>query len=287
MTPGDNIPFAQAMKQIAAKMALGTNLSSAEIAATWTKEARALSLYSARNTCAECMEDFRAPLLDYINGKTNEATCRFEMQKILQRFGYDPEKGFPDHAGEVPPAVKGSLTDLASDKRVRLVTETIARLTANTAYMQSGQDADALYDYPAWELVRVYLREHPRGSTDKDSDLGWPERWVRAGGTLIGDDNRMIARKDDPIWENLGDSGVFPDGTDSDAPPYAFNSGMGIVEVERQDCLDLGMDVDDLAPRQISLLGDLFEDPSKATLGDLKAKRGEILDALKELEEAA
>lgn len=285
MIPGAPIPFDAAMKAVRAKLAIGTDLSSGEIAATWTKEARALSLFSARNTCAECMEDFRAPILDYINGDTNEATCRLALQTILEKFGYDSQTGFPDAPNAVPPAPKGSLRDLASDKRVKLVTETISRLAANTAFMQCGQDDDALHDYPAWELVRVYLRLHPRGSTEAESDLGWPERWVRAGGDLV--EGRMIARKDDDIWQNLGDSGVFPDGTDSDTPPYAFNSGMGIVEVSRADCLDLGLDIDDIAPQRPSLLGDLFKDPAKATLGDLKAKRSEILDALREMEEAA
>lgn len=268
------------MKVVADKLAVGTDLSSGEIAATWTKEARKLSLFSARNTCAECLEDFRAPLLDYINGKTNEATCRQEMQKILDQYGYTPEKGFKE--GEVPSADEGSLRDLSSDKRVKLVIETNARLAANTAFMQAGQDPDRLDNYPAWELVRVYLRRVPRGSSEKDSDLGWDERWVRAGGKLV--DGRMVARKDDPIWDNLGDSGVFPDGTDSDTPPYAFNSGMGIVEISRDECEELGLDVDGISPEKPSLLGDLFEDPENAALGDLKASRQSILDALSEME---
>lgn len=282
------IPFDQALKIVRDKIATGTDLSSQEIAASWTKEARALSLFSARTTCAEYLDEARQPLLDFIAGKINEAQCRQRMQAELEKFGYTPEGGFPDQPNAVPPATAGSLRDLSSDRRVKLVIETISRLAANTAFMTAGQDPDALYDYPCWELVRVYLREHPRGESESPIDLGWPERWARAGGELAGPDNRMIARKDDEIWQNLGDSGIFPDGTDSDAPPYAFNSGYGIVEVPRSECADLGIDLTDISPGRPSLLGDLFDGhPERATLADLKSSRNDILEALKEMEQAA
>jgi hypothetical protein len=286
MTFDAPIPFREAMNWIAGKITTPTDQSSAEIASTWTKEARALSLYSARTNEAAYLEEIRVALQHMHDGTWNEATARQHLQLWCDKLGYTPENGWPGQT-QVPPALVDSLRDLSSDERIKLVIETGVRMASNTAYMAAGtMDPDRLKRYPAWELVRVYSKKHPRGSTDKDTDLGWRERWVRAGGRLI--DGRMVARKDDPIWQMLGDSGLFSDGTDSDAPPYAFNSGMGLREISAAECAALGMDLSGIAPKTPSLLGHFFDGhPERATLADLKSTRQEIVDALAELKEAA
>jgi hypothetical protein len=71
-------------------------------------------------------------------------------------------------------------------------------------------------------------------------DIGWAQRWYQSGGRLV-DDGRMIARKDDPVWERIGSSEQFPDALDTPYPPFAFNSGMGIREVDREECVALGI----------------------------------------------
>ncbi len=78
-----------------------------------------------------------------------------------------------------------------------------------------------------------------RLETRKEERTDWDERFVRAGGELH--DGRMVALKDDAVWENLGDSGLFDDGMDTDTPPYAFNSGMGWREVGRDEAIALGV----------------------------------------------
>ena len=68
----------------------------------------------------------------------------------------------------------------------------------------------------------------------------WPSRWESVGGKFYGM-GRMIARKDDPIWERLGSSETFPDALDTALPPFAFNSGYGWREIDRAEAIKLGV----------------------------------------------
>ncbi len=62
----------------------------------------------------------------------------------------------------------------------------------------------------------------------------WQSRWEIAG-TLVGwqgairegdEEDGFFALADSPIWATLGSSLVFPDATDMEVPPFAWNSGM-------------------------------------------------------------
>src|SRR5690606_41386403 len=52
---------------------------------------------------------------------------------------------------------------------------------------------------------------------------------------------RMIALNTDPIWEKLGDPSFFDDGLGNAYPPFAFNSGMDVRDVGRDEAEDLGL----------------------------------------------
>lgn len=281
-------PLNAVMQFLAAKTAMPTPLSTGQLTAL-TREVRQMSLYSARTMSAAYLEQVRQQLLDLAAGKINISTATQNLQLWLDRAGYTPEKHFGTAADEsIPPADKGTLRDLSSDSRLQVMLETNLRIADNTALAVTGMQPDALHDYPCWELLRVYTRLHPRGESGRDNDPSWQERFVRAGGKLYG--GRMIARKTGPVWNNLGDSGVFSDGTDSSVPPFAFRSGYGWEEVPRQECILLGViDAgDEQGPKPPSLLGDFFDGhPERATIADIAAKKSDILAALAELKEAA
>ena len=57
-------------------------------------------------------------------------------------------------------------------------------------------------------------------------------RWAAAGGTFFG--GRMIALKTDPIWREINRFGV-------DYPPFDFNSGMDVVDVDRDEAEAIGL----------------------------------------------
>jgi hypothetical protein len=201
------------------------------------RDVRMKSLFSARNTNADILQDIGSKIEGLLQGEFNEATARAQLQDAFDAVGYQPATGFPE--GErVPPAEEGGLRDLSSDKRIRLVLETNLRQAANFGFLQQGNDPLSRWQYPAFELVRIYDREEPRG--EMPGSMGWNERWVRAGGELT-DGDRMIALKDDSVWDNLGDSNLFDDGLDSPFPPFAFNSGMGWREVPREEAIEMGL----------------------------------------------
>ena len=278
------LPWPEVVKFLAGLRATPTASGSAELS-TLPAEIRQLSLFSARTTSAGYLEHVRQILQDYTAGKINMADAVMKCQEWLRHAGYTPEGGFP---GEEPtPPANTLLQNLASSPRIKLVVETLARRAQSTANLEQGMSASRRYNFPCWEFHRRYYKRVPRGSTGKDNDPAWQERWVRSGGTLY--DGRMIATKDDDVWDAISDSGVWPDGLDSDSDPVVFNTGYGRVELPRQECVDLGViDAEEgVQARKIDLLGQMFGDPAKATVADVNTKRAALLDALAHLEDAA
>ena len=79
----------------------------------------------------------------------------------------------------------------------------------------------------------------------------WPQRW-EAAARAVGfegvsrDYGRMVALKGSPVWQALGEgAGGFRDTLLNPYPPLAFNSGMGWEDVAREECDELGLDLDD------------------------------------------
>lgn len=140
------------------------------------------------------------------------ATARLELKKQLAASGYQPD-----------PTLRGTLQDLSSDMRLNLIIKTNSDMARNYAYFEQGQDPAILDAWPAQELFRAELRQEPRD---------WRERWVRAGGKLYGE--RMIAPKNDPVWETISAFGL-------PYPPFDFNSGMDVRDVDRDEAISLGV----------------------------------------------
>lgn len=234
---------------------LPTNMGSTELKGL-EAAVRQRSFFSARTTNADYLQTVKDVVDRFLGGEINQATARAACQDALDALGYDSTQGgFPGDEN-VPPAAHGTLRDLASDKRTKLMLETNLRQAANFAYVKQSQTDQARWAYPCWELVRIYWRRVPRGfrvgkkgALEEMPGESWQERWVRAGGELV-DGDRMIARIDDPVWQALGDSGIFPDGLDTPYPPFAFNSGYGLRGVPRAECVELGVigENDEVAP---------------------------------------
>lgn len=239
------LPFEEALARLGEKHLLPTDLSSAEIRRQWDKALRERALFSARTTKAEILQEVKDQLGDLLNGETNIATARAALQDLYDGLAYTPEEGFAGEEGLIPPAERGSLRDLSSNKRVDLVLITNMRQMANFGFHQQGQSDFARYAWPCYELLRIYPRAVPRGMRLKKGALeyvqgeDWPARWLKAGGQLTS--GRMIATKDSPIWAELGSSELFPDALDSAIPPFAFNSGFGWREISREECIALGV----------------------------------------------
>lgn len=232
-----------AQQQWRSRRGFPTDMSSADIRGL-SRELRMRSVFSARMTNAEAVQELADVVDEMLAGKINMATARWRMMRKLKQLGYDPEHGFPQDMADVPPAERGSLQDLSSEGRIDLMLETNMRMAANYGRMVAGNTEQARRAYPAWELVRLYWRAVPRGTPESRSD-GWNLRWTAAGEDVDWEGalkQRMIARKDSPIWQALGDgAGGYLDTLDHPFPPFAFNSGMAWREVSREECASLGL----------------------------------------------
>ncbi len=227
----------EAMKQWRSREVFETDLSSAELRG-FASEIRNRAIFSARTTNAEYLKDVAAQVDEVLSGKINMATARWHLMKKLKELGYDPKTGFPEDLGAVPPAERDSLQDLSSARRIDLLLETNVRMAQGYGQTLAGNTDNARYAYPAWELVRLYHRDVPRGSAESNS-AGWQRRWMDAGAAVDWEgasQNRLMATKASPIWDALGDgAGGYTDTLLNPFPPFAFRSGMGWRAVARED----------------------------------------------------
>lgn len=158
----------------------------------------------------------------------NPATVRGDVLDLLKRF-QDP---------------KALAEELNLDFKISVATD----VTRGAGiFVKEAADADVVEAYPGWELLRIYDRDVPRGFMrgPKGGLIpvpgdDWESRWRAAGGELI--DGRMVALKNDPIWQALGDGvGGYTDTLGNPFPPFAFNSGYDVNNIGRAECIELGL----------------------------------------------
>ena len=189
------------------------------------------SVFSARMESARYLARVRDVCAEFADGGMNLADARMRLTQTLSAMGHDT-------------AHTHGITDPASIRRINLVVETQAETAAGAARVNSQTDG-TLYAFPAWELVRYEGRRMQRD---------WAARW-KAAGNAVGwegvsrDYGRMVALKDSPIWQALGNgAGGYRDTLGNPYPPFAFNSGMDWDGVRRDECVELGLIGEDYAP---------------------------------------
>lgn len=189
----------------------------------------ARSVFTARGTNAIFASKLKEVIDQLAAGDIGEGQARTALYECLDALGYDVEKG--GFAGEeVPPALKGTLQDLRSFRRMDLIVRTQIDLMTGAGLQFRGHQPERLAQFPAWELVRLEDKAVPRD---------WPSRWTIAGGNSQA--SRMIALKGDPVWGELGSYGNFQDALGTDHPPFCFNSGMGWKEISLAECESMGV----------------------------------------------
>ena len=232
------IPFTEAIAAAERRGLLPTSLGSAEIRGALDAATRRRAVFSARTTNASYLQTIKDTVEATLrpDGPLDVASAKARLQDQLDALGYDPEIGFPDTLEQVPPARRGGLQDLSSDRRAELIIQTQARMAFGIGRQVRGNDPLRREQFPAWELVRGRMVQAERGD--------WDARWRDAGGEFFG--GRMIAAKDSPVWRRLGE--VRDDGLGNPYPPFAFNSGMTWREVDREEAVRLGVVDEDFLP---------------------------------------
>jgi len=156
-------------------------------------------------------------------------------------------------SGTIPEPNRGVIADLTQFIGSPEIADMIrASLDISTEVASGGgrylNQLMAVDAYPCWELKRMFGRQVPRGFMRGPKgtlvpvpDDDWPSRWEAAGGEFYGD-NRMIARVDDEVWQNLGDGdGDYDDALGNPFPPFAFNSGFMTFDISRKEAVELGV----------------------------------------------
>lgn len=240
-------PFFAALKLLAQKNLVPTELDTEQLRQI-DASIRRQALFSARMTQLQALQSLSDALNAMLEGTGNLADAKLTLLDSLRELGYDVgQGGFPqDKPGLVPSARKGSLRDLASDKRLTLTITTNYRMAANQVYVTRGLEPRRLKQWPAWELVRIGRVRTPRGfkrgAMEPLPGDDWPSRFVAAGGELFDKGTRMIALKTSDVWQRLGDgAGGHKDTLGNPFAPFAFGSKYGVREVPREECLTLGV----------------------------------------------
>lgn len=239
------VPPREALASLGRRAVTPTGLSSAqirELGSEWIRGA----FTSARTMLEDLLVQYKADVASLVNpervtrivdGKPVEVTeglnlakAREQAKMLLLKLGYQPD-----------PEKRGTIEDLSSDARINLVLKTNKQMAQGEAWYEQGQNQAVLDTWPAQELFRAEGRAKERE---------WLQRWRLAGqasGEAMGaswtvtPDGRMIALKESRIWERLGDAELFDDGLGNAWPPFAFNSGMDVRDVDREEAIAIGL----------------------------------------------
>jgi hypothetical protein len=229
------LPLRAALRRMSRPVA-GTRLKSAEIAdlgAQVTEQA----FFSAQNLLDDVLAGLKSDITSILNptteppeggtpnGRTvgmDPATARLKAKEALRKIGYEPE-----------PGKAGTIEDLSSNKRINLVVDFNQVEAAGYGQYLEGNDPEVLDLFPCQELIRVEARKEPRAW-----DVIWPSACAEAGDAeaarVFRQTGRMIARKDSGVWLAISDFG-------RPWPPFKFGSGMGLMDVDRQEAMALGL----------------------------------------------
>lgn len=158
----------------------------------------------------------------------------------------------------------GKLTDITSVRRLGLIFDFQQERLSAQLFLAQGEDEDHAWAFPCLELIRVSPRDNPRN---------WKARWTEAGGKLY--DGRMVALRNDPIWRRISRFG-------SPVPPFDFNSGMGLEEVNRFEAEALGVELpeDDLGDDGLEEALSLAEEATPKVVARTNAEANEALKKL-------
>jgi hypothetical protein len=232
------MPFKEAVAIARRKGLLPNDLSSADLSRL-EQQTIQRSIFSAHMEKASVLDVLQKNLEAILGNKrySSRAEAKAQLRESMLAAG-------------VPLAPVGTapIKDFYSDTRRSLIVNTTLLDTLGFGQHVAGQDEAMLFVAPALELVRF---SEPKGGDA--AKRNWVQRWMDAR-AAIGSDaetgwtdptkngGRMIALKNHPIWQALGSgAGGYTDSLGNPWAPFAFNSGMGLIDVARAEAVDLGL----------------------------------------------
>lgn len=203
-----------AAEKILKKALVGSSLNSRE----WNLVQAGLrdrAFISSQVESMRILHAARKMVADRAGGQLSASEIRRDLRKVISSTGYRPPEG-----------KEGTLQDLYSKRRLDTIIKTNVEQARGYVRHLDGMKPGAFAAFPGQELIRVRERKEKRD---------WATRWKNAGGQFYN--GRMIALRDDPIWERIS---VFG----NPFPPFDWGSGMGVRAVSRRDSIALGVVTD-------------------------------------------
>ena len=203
-----------AAEKILKKTLVGSSLNSRE----WNLVQAGLrdrAFFSSQVESAKILHAARKMVADRAGGHLSASEIRRDLRKVISSTGYRPPEG-----------KAGTLPAIYSKRRLDTIIKTNVEQTRGYVRHLDGMKPGAFAAFPGQELIRVRERKAKRD---------WSARWKKAGGQFYN--GRMIALRDDPIWERIS---VFG----NPFPPFDWGSGMGVRAVSRRDSIALGVVTD-------------------------------------------
>lgn len=247
------IPFKEALEARKVRTVLPTELRSRLLGLVSGSRPELLerAMFSAGVIEAEKLQDMDDLIGQLLDGQVNLAEARTELKRRFGTLGAEVDET--------------DLTDLRSDARLNLILETNVEQAQGYGQWVQGQDEAILDQWPAQELYRAQQSRVPRD---------WAQRWVEAGGQFY--DGRMIALKNAPIWTDISRFGL-------PYPPFDFNSGMDVRDIDREEAMALGLIDRDtrIEPQTRGFADDLAASPEVRAQG-LRDGLAELLQGIAE-----
>lgn len=213
-----------AAEKILKKALIGSSLNSRE----WNLVQAGLrdrAFISSQVESIRILHAARRMVADRAGGQLSASEIRRDLRKVISSTGYRPPEG-----------KEGTLQDLYSKRRLDTIIKTNVEQARGYVRHLDGMKPGAFAAFPGQELIRVRERKEKRD---------WATRWKNAGGQFYN--GRMIALRDDPIWERIS---VFG----NPFPPFDWGSGMGVRAVSRRDSIALGVITDEAVREKVQAL---------------------------------
>ncbi len=185
------------------------------------------AFFSSQVAEHQFLDAFRTGSAAHAAGADDTSKIRMALRDYLTKKGYQPTDDIRD-----------TIKDLTSKARLDVILKTNVATARGFVQYVRGMEPGAFAAFPAKRLLRIRQRKQGRD---------WTARWNTAAADagwegVCRDQGQMVALKDSPIWQALGNgAGGYRDALGNPYPPFAFGSGMGVVNVSRKEAIELGL----------------------------------------------
>lgn len=263
------IPFKEAIEFILNKDFIPTDEWDAEL---WRGEEEDVTLrafWSSRVESARFLDRMQAFLFDTLAGTTEKVVGPDGVERIALRGGDRGtfvrrmretmiKEGMVTNEEEFFGVDNNDITDIRSERRLRLIYDTNIRQAYGYGQWKQGQHPAILRRFPAQKFVREREVEVPRERHEQhEGDI-----------RLKSDTEYWADYQNDP---EIGGFGV-------PWPPFGFNSGMGVRDVNKEDAEAEGLDTSGTKPDKKHNLNSNLRSSIKSMSPEVKQK---LLDELR------